>query len=207
MDAGPAGKCLPCWGRGCRPGKRGGGGQKPWGPGSCPKSGLSRTWSPGADSSTGPKYPSDQMTLLGIPSLAPAFLQASLSLGLSGTRIPLGVGDGGGLDCHSSSLQPPGSPFQEQNWPALPCLEPCSGSWLSSVSSLAPKAFVIWVLPTGQASVSLLPCAPPSAARSQSLQFLKCGHVSPPGLLGLRSVVSSEASVLSTPLSRSVPLS
>lgn len=90
-------------------------------------------------------------------------------------------GAGGAPDCHSSSLQPTGSPFREQSWPALPCLDPRSGAQLSSVSSLAPKAFVTWISP--------LPCASPSAARNQSLQFLKSGHISPQGLLDPRIAV------------------
>lgn len=75
------------------------------------------------------------MTLLGIPSLAPAFLQASLSLGLSGTRIPLGVGDGGaGL-----SQQLPATPrvtFPRAKLAGPPL--PRTLLWLLAVLSIKP---------------------------------------------------------------------
>lgn len=126
-----SGKCLPCWGRGRQPRKRG---QQAWGAGSCPTCGLSRTWSPGEAGSTGPKYPSDQTTLLGTPSLAPASLQVSLRVGLSETVIPLVVG--GGPDCPSSSLRPTRVTFPRAKL-ARPPQSPTL-LWLPAVLSIKP---------------------------------------------------------------------
>lgn len=121
----------PLLGEGLPPGKRG---QWAWGPGSCPTCGLSRTWSPGEAGSTGPKYPPDQTTLLGTPSLAPASLHVSLSVGPSATVIPLTVG--GGLACPSSSLRSTRVTFPR----AKPVSSPRSQTllWLPAVLSIKP---------------------------------------------------------------------